>query len=195
MTTKELIAKLQELDPDGDTHVCVDNVDIYSVACVEAYWDGTQQIIIHDEAAKPYYSATGVKFNDKGLKIVIQTLSWQDVLLDVPDAKFEYTSPQVKERWEPHVEAKRTKTIDMLNSITHEHFVRYAKNRFPEISSDISLAFAKNNFAHDDKLPKAELRPFESNGKTYTAWESINERRERMWDSTVKLQDGILKRK
>lgn len=192
MKTKELIQHLQQLDPTGETHVCVDNIDIYSIGCEPAYWDGTHQIIIHDESAKPYYSATGVRFSDEGHKIVIKTLSWDDILLDVPDAKFEYSSDRVRERHEPEVEAERTRTVDMLNSIVHEHFVKYAKNKFPEISPELALAFAKINFAHDTKLPKPQLTPFKSNGKIYKAWNSVNDRWERLWDSTVTVNNYTL---
>ena len=90
MKTKELIAELQRIDPDGEGEVCVDNRDIYYVAREPAYWDGRLQRLVIDETKKPYWCIAGGKFVSRGDKISIQALSLFDLATDDPDTPVEF---------------------------------------------------------------------------------------------------------
>lgn len=79
MKTKELIRQLTELDPDGEMEVCVDNVDIYFCAIEPSYWDGLQQVLVHDEELRnKCYSIIGGKYIVDGSKLVITTMTIED---------------------------------------------------------------------------------------------------------------------
>jgi len=69
MKTKDLIEKLQKLDPTGEIHVCIDNHDIFSVSLNPAYWDGTLQVLLRDPSKEPYYDVKGLRFVVHGNKI------------------------------------------------------------------------------------------------------------------------------
>ena len=78
MKTKELIRQLQDADPSGEIEVCVGNVDIHFVERLEAYYDGTLQVLTRDETRKGY-KIVGGKYKRTGSKINLHTLSISDV--------------------------------------------------------------------------------------------------------------------
>lgn len=84
MKSKELIKLLQDLDPAGETEVCVDNLAIFSVYSSPSYWDGPLNIILREDAADKY-KITGFKITGRGTKIVIKALLLEDIFLDYPD--------------------------------------------------------------------------------------------------------------
>lgn len=91
MKTKELIRQLQEADPSGEEEVSVGNTDIYFVTAEPAYYDGLQEVLIHDESNKPYYSICGAKLRSKGAKIVIHDYSIREALVDNVDLPIDYS--------------------------------------------------------------------------------------------------------
>lgn len=93
MKSKDIIAKLQELDPSGEIEVFVDNMDIFYLNRDLSYWDGRPTLLLRDESKKPYYDIVG--FNrtgmiPQGLKINIKVLSPFDILLNDPEAVAQY---------------------------------------------------------------------------------------------------------
>ena len=81
MTTKQLIKKLIESDPDGNTEVVVDNEPIFCVSNVPAYYDGSMQILKTDlEEHICGYKITGI-----GRKVRIMTTDYKWVLFDYPE--------------------------------------------------------------------------------------------------------------
>lgn len=88
--TKKLIELLQKVDPTGETEVCVGNYDILQIFPSPAWYDGSLQVLIRDERLLPLYDVIGGKFVRNGDKIVIETLSIQDVLLDDPGSVIKY---------------------------------------------------------------------------------------------------------
>ncbi len=120
MKTKDLIRLLQEADPKGETEVCVDNADIYFVERLEAYWDGRLQVLIRNPDKAPYYNVEGVRFLSRGEKVRLNLLSFEDVLLNDPDARVEYDSKATRKRMEEQVEARRAEVRRILSEIEAE---------------------------------------------------------------------------
>lgn len=107
MKTKELIRRLQEEDPLGETEVNVNGEDIYFCEKYPGYYDGAYEVLIHAEHRKPYYSPIGAKICRRGEKVVIKTLSSEDLLWDNPDALIQYDAPETEERYKCGIERKR----------------------------------------------------------------------------------------
>lgn len=80
MKSKEVIRLLQELDPDGETEVCVGNMDIDYIECLPAYYDGTLQVLQRDES-KDGYNIIGAKYCIDGDKLCIVPLSISDAIV------------------------------------------------------------------------------------------------------------------
>ena len=98
MKTKELIELLQREDPSGELPVCVDGVDVYTGYSVPAYYDGRLQQLIKDETKQNCYNITGIRFLKEGSKVVLRTMSLDDVLWEDPDAVVTYDyDPSEKE--------------------------------------------------------------------------------------------------
>ncbi len=113
MKTKELIRRLQEIDPTGETECCVGNADIFFVDCTPAYWDGCLQLLKRDPTSK-YYNVIGAKYTTKGQKIVIVTHSIEDAILENSDLPVEYEGfvdgCKTKEQYQTTVKKWRKKT-------------------------------------------------------------------------------------
>lgn len=100
MNTRDLIAALQEVDPTGDTLVCVNNDDVYLVHRQPAYYDGAlTQLVIDETKRGRAYSVAGVKIIRSGDKVTIQCLSVEDVLANDPEAPIEGGDPATIEQW------------------------------------------------------------------------------------------------
>ena len=80
-------------DPSGEYECCIGNADIHFLETVPAYYDGRLQILERDESL-PYYNVVGGKITSSGMKIFINALSLQDVLLDDPEAPIDLSECQ-----------------------------------------------------------------------------------------------------
>lgn len=80
MKTKDLIRKLQEIDPEGEMEVCVHNQDIHgSIYAEPAYWDGRlQRISKRDEHGWPIETT----IETGGSKINLSPLDLSDKYTD-----------------------------------------------------------------------------------------------------------------
>ena len=117
MKTKELIKRLQEVDPTGETEVCVGNEDILFVAREPAYYDGCFQVLDRDPAKEPYYNVIGVEIRANGDKIVIQPHGLNWVLIDHPDMPVKFDSDYSKEHWAERVNKLREEYIKLNEEI------------------------------------------------------------------------------
>ena len=82
MKVRELISRLQAVDPTGEMDCCVCNVDILSVYELPAYYDGWREELVRDPSKEPYYDVVGARFVGTGSKVQIQTHSIEDALWD-----------------------------------------------------------------------------------------------------------------
>lgn len=82
MKSKELIRILKEIDPTGETEVCVGNVDIDCIVDMPAYWDGSLQVLQRDEKN----NIIGAKYVRTGEKLQIYPLSISDAI----DGRYEF---------------------------------------------------------------------------------------------------------
>lgn len=109
MKTKELIKRLQEADPDGETEVCVGNEDILFVAKEPAYYDGCFQVLNRDPAKAPYYNVVGIEIRGNGNKIVIHPHGLDWALLDHPEMPVSFDGKYSAEHYSDSVEKLREK--------------------------------------------------------------------------------------
>jgi len=79
MKTKELIKRLQELDPSGETEVLIGNRDISKfIYDSPAYWDGRAQVAEFDERGLPIKS----KIITGGSKICLDSIDIEEKYFD-----------------------------------------------------------------------------------------------------------------
>ena len=94
MKTKELIKRLQEADPTGETECSIGNYAIEDVYNESAYYDGCLQIVEVDSNG---YEISMSRKHD-GRKIVIEYYDLARILLDNPDFPIEYSEKTEKYR-------------------------------------------------------------------------------------------------
>ena len=87
MKTKELISRLLELDPSGNTEVCIANLDINAIWPSEAYYDGRLERIVKDENGE----IIGCKYVSRGIKINIDPISIEECLVDNPELPIDFS--------------------------------------------------------------------------------------------------------
>jgi hypothetical protein len=87
MKTRELIRRLQEADPSGETECCVDNHDIFFVERQFAFYDGALEILIRDPTRQPNYDVVGGIIRRTGEKVRIHVLSLEDAIFDSKDGQ------------------------------------------------------------------------------------------------------------
>jgi len=79
MKTKDLIKILNELDPSGESQVCILNEDIKYIGMREAYWDGRLEMVTkRSENGWPLKS----KITSSGTKIDIVPVDLEDIYID-----------------------------------------------------------------------------------------------------------------
>lgn len=102
MKSRELIAKLRELDPEGEIEVS----HVWDVERLPAYYDGALQII--DEKGN-------CKVTTKGLKLCIITRTLTDVILDNSEAVIDISELEgtwVK-KYQERIEDARTQSREI----------------------------------------------------------------------------------
>jgi hypothetical protein len=109
MTTKELIQRLQEEDPEGNTEVVVGGEPIHWIENLPAYYDGRCGSLILDHSKDPYYNIVGYRVRESGRKVRLGTVDLEDVLYDNPNATVDLSDLQEREReqWEEKVQKVR----------------------------------------------------------------------------------------
>ena len=108
MKSKELIRRLQDVDPSGEVECCVGNEDIYFLDYMPAYYDGRLQFLIHDpEKIDKSWSITGAEIRSRGYKIEIKSMGIYDILWDDIDLKVTYDSESSRNQYEKVVASWR----------------------------------------------------------------------------------------
>jgi len=199
MKTKELIKKLQELDPSGETECCVQNIDIWYVDVLPYYYDGTMQMLVRDSAKSPYYDVVGAKYLSSGEKINIVPLSIEDAIFEdvTLPVDFDTLSFSKKERYKESVEIVRQKAKDIHNSVEMDFFVEYILKRALKMTSnlgglkEVAIKFFQENMSAFDQMPLNIKKMREEKsicGKIYTTIPSWVTRRELQWDQEFELK-------
>ncbi len=105
MTTAELIAQLKHCDPEGNLLVNINGEAPFFVQTHPAYYDGN---LFYIEKTKYLncYNVKGAGFIRTGLKVVIETISLRDVLIEDINLPITYEgfSEKDKERIGNHVQ-------------------------------------------------------------------------------------------
>lgn len=112
MKTKDLIARLNEIDPTGEGEVCVGNEDVYTVVAKPCYWDGCQQILERDDTI-PYYNVIGARYRSSGTKICIEPLSVEDAIGSDPELPVTYESEYTRNKYQERVDKWRQEVRDI----------------------------------------------------------------------------------
>jgi hypothetical protein len=131
MKTRELIARLQEADPEGNTECCVGNEDIFFVDGMPAYYDGRLQVLIRDESKSPFYNVVGAKVTSKGAKIKIVTHSIEDAISENPELPVdtsEIGNDQYRKEYEAVIARWREEAVAMKKEVAR-FAAEYAKTK------------------------------------------------------------------
>ncbi len=112
MKSKELIRRLQEIDPTGETEVVVGCSDIYFLQKDPMYYDGLPITLIRDESKRPYWDVIGFRATSKGNKIRIRTLDFEDVMWDTKNCIIELEDDYSKRHYEKDIERIKEEIAD-----------------------------------------------------------------------------------
>lgn len=155
MKTKELIRLLQETDPSGEEHCCVDNIDIVSINKTPAYYDGCREEVILNESGDPI----SAKIIREGYKINISTLSIQDLLYMDPGLTIMFKGHNTilyeNEVYGWRIDAK--KALDQVrNSFLNDVLKKYKKGYFivQDLCSDTTKYNLQYWFKDNEKKDK-----------------------------------------
>lgn len=129
--TKELIKQLQEVDPSGELHACVGNVDIHFVSLEPAYWDGRQEILMRDESEQ-FYNIIGAKITSEGNKVQIHTLSIDDAIFNNPGlpVDIDVTNEEWEKRYKQAVLKWRREAVEIWEEIETKRGQKYTSNEY-----------------------------------------------------------------
>jgi hypothetical protein len=171
MKSKEVIRLLQELDPDGETEVCVGNIDIHYIEHLPAYYDGTLQVLQRDEN-EDGYNIIGAKYCRKGNKLCIVPLSISDAIIN--DSSIDSDSTLIvdyselpedrKEQLKKQHDELRDWYKNLQNSLDREYFANWAIEEANKLTVDLDCfkeqvkAFAEKNIFRGlvTKVPQGE---------------------------------------
>lgn len=196
MKVKDLIKKLNELDPTGETEVCVWNQDIHFVSEEPAYYDGCLQLLTRDPSNE-YYNITGAKYISSGSKIVIRPLSIAEAIFNNTDLTVEYDKYSLK--YKEGDEKTRKKSKEIYDNIEMQCFIQYVNLKASEITSDqqelislkkIATNFFEENMSAKDPMPqdiKTATKTEYMNGAEKTINLSWNARRSLQWDRELEI--------
>lgn len=166
-----------EADPDGTAEFCVGNADIYFLEPKPAYWDGSLQLLIHDETKKPFYSIVGAKRTNKGTKVDIVAMSIEDCLWDDPEMLVDYS------------EISETRKNDYLE---RDNFVR---QKGVEINEELELEYfrdwVKKELVFNDDISKEEMDRVTSEAYTHFGLSSKDPHPEYTHELDEKFPGGI----
>lgn len=151
MKTKDLIKRLQELDPSGEVEVVLsDNSGINFIEILPASYDGTLQILTHNERGR----AVGGRYQRAGNKIKIHFLSIEDAVSEL-ERNFEVDYSALPEYWQERERKGHEQIIEESKAIYKEInvncFVEWALSRVPSIPVSEAKKFAEENLDHNDE--------------------------------------------
>lgn len=193
MKVKELIALLQEIDPDGEEEVSVGKSPITHVTREPMYYDGCYCRPITENGRQ------GLEYVSDGSLIVIESTNVERVLMSDPKAPIKYGYESARKLYEERNNKIRKEMYDVWQDNHVKHFVDCVVKRLGEdtrcpaavdpegISSIRSQAheWAMKNIEYDELIPKdiiALLQPtMERSGI------SINAAKELQWNREIQI--------
>jgi hypothetical protein len=119
MKSKDVIAKLLELDPTGEIEVLVGTTqDIDYINKLDGYWDGTPHLAIKDNTLYGY-KTVGVNITRAMKdKICLYPLDTYELIFDTPDVPIYYEGkPSNLEHLEKFREAAKNDDFDFLELV------------------------------------------------------------------------------
>jgi hypothetical protein len=114
MKTRELIAKLQELDPAGDLDVVVGNEPVYFPERLPAFYDGAKGELVQDPDLIGF-NIKGYKITNQGEKIVLHLYGLEAWLMDEPHGQVDTSElpDWQQERYAKMIEQFRKESIEV----------------------------------------------------------------------------------
>lgn len=194
MKSKKLIELLREVDPSGETEVCVGNCDIRDVDMLPAYYDGRLQTLKYDKEGY----VIGGKYHSSGDKVDLRVLSIAEAIessveyanIDL-DVDYSELSGETEKRYKEHDRKSKAKMQDMLESLELKMFKQwigsYAENEeaFAKIEQATEVFFNQNLSRYSPELPKSEIPEKGPDGKPF--WDSYENRRMLQWDKEIQI--------
>lgn len=184
MKTKEVIKLLQEADPTGEEEVCVNNVDIFFIEKLLAYYDGSSQVLIRNNNR-----IIGAKYKRSGWKIQIVTHSISSVVETDPDAFIDYSELPTDRQEKVKIAHDKLREFvrDVDNKAEFEIFGKWVRSKAEALTEDLEdLNFLAWDFFDKNLSRKDPIKMI--SGESYAS------SRHRQWDSTIDicLEDGYL---
>ena len=110
MKTKELIKILNEIDPEGETEVVIENESAFFAYKEPAYYDGIMELILKNENGE----IIGGKYSSKGSKISLRPYGIMSAIYDFPELSVEYDiANSKKEEYKKMVEQWRIESREI----------------------------------------------------------------------------------
>ena len=198
MKGKELIRLLREVDPEGETEVCIGNQDILSVDKEAAYCDGCLEVLVRDPSKVPYYDVVGAKYLQHGHKVSLMPHGVEDMLLGNPDAPVDYSdlTDQLAARYRKGNDKAREESRKLARNLEFDLFIAWAERKAeqlcPNYQKDHYREFLQAGYVFFDKnvSPDNPLAPAlsEWNEKLQAlVIPSYNDRRKEEWDDSVEV--------
>lgn len=189
MKTKDLIYKLMILDPTGEQECCIENLDIFTIDLLPAYYDGPLQVLIRDPTC-PYYNVKSAKYVVSGSKIVLKPISITDAICNDTQLQIDYSqlNKLTQEQYKKSNEKTKQAHIEIENKCELDLFIRWAKEKALTISSNNNeIDFIAKEFYTNDLNRKIEFPSSIANKSL-----SYNDKRFEQWNQELDLSfDGF----
>lgn len=163
MTSAELIAKLQEIDPAGTTPVSIDNAAVTSINMLPAYYDGWLNVVEYESDLPIRGHRT-----PHGSKIWIES-EWVSELGAYSDFKIEYKSDKERLRYEARDIQNRSEHRERDKDCDKRYFCDWVFQKIQTTVRPIPLAWV-------DRIKKAAEEFFESNRMGPDDWKVMPDR-------------------
>lgn len=179
MKTRDLIARLTEMDPDAE--VVVGGFDIHYVDQLPGYYDGCYQTLIrHPDGFFPL----GVRIRRDGSKVVIRTLSADDVVFELGDrAVVEYGDENVRSRWSDSVTRMIAESREIHDDVERNIFVRWVADR---VDPGVAASFWNHHYTARSPMPD-DIRGRRGPAGEIPSWA---DRRNAQYEREVSLDGG-----
>jgi hypothetical protein len=178
MKSKELIRLIQEADPTGEEHVCIQNVDIWHVSEEPAYYDGALHVVDRDEDERP----TRGRRIRTGKKINITPLSVSDGF-DYSGYEVEYLTEADRERYE-HLDIEHRRQDKAIKiDVDRTHFANWVFRVIQGIRRVPLTWVERITTAANDFYDRQKIGP--DNPITKVTRGSYNDCREAHWAETI----------
>lgn len=175
MKTKELIRLLQKEDPEGNLDVCADNIDISDVYRLEAYYDGSQQILIRNEKGQ----IIGGRYNRTGYKIKLSLLPFTHLVWDNKDINYSDLSPSDQKFFKENHDSIKQASKDCDYELELDCFIKFIKKK-ADISNELIKEFFDKNLSPYDVI--SDDIPII--GESYVT------RRMKQWERQIEVKSG-----